>query len=92
MIALLMLSEGTTDFKAKAICEVISGKKLLQPTPLGIRAQKSSSISKKSSSNEPRNSIDERARSSNLTKEQLKKIVSIIVNVALTLLPAYASE
>ena len=41
MIALVGLSQGTADVKAKAICELFSGKRFLKPQPLGIRAAKS---------------------------------------------------
>ena len=38
LIALIMLTQGSPDIKAKAICELFCGQRLLKPAPLGIRA------------------------------------------------------
>lgn len=94
LIALIMLTQGSPDIKAKAICELFCGQRLLKPAPLGIRASQmnKAKIASTSAGDAPRDSIDTQARSNVLTKEQLTSIVQIIVNVSLTLLPLYASD
>ena len=103
MIALVGLSQGTADVKAKAICELFSGKRFLKPQPLGIRATKSrmgGGAGQRSHSSNPdegaipdgRPSMDEYTRKAVLTKDQLRSIISIVVNLSLSLLPIFASD
>ena len=93
MIALIALSDGSAEVKATAICELISGKRLLIEQEVGIRAKgiglRSYSTSAASMG---RPSVDEYIRNAKLRKDQLHMIVSIIVNLALTLLPLFAND
>ena len=42
LVALIALAQGSTDTKAKAVAEVLSGRRFMKPAPLGIRASKES--------------------------------------------------
>ena len=96
LIALIALSQGSADVKAKAICELFSGRRFLKPAPLGIRAPKTNREGRSEIFSENtlagRPSMEEPTKMARLTKDQLHCIVSIIVNVSLTLLPLYASD
>ena len=56
---MLCLTEGTSDEKARAICELYSGRKLLKPQPLGIRANQNTVHNMKNATEAPRKSLDE---------------------------------
>ena len=95
LIALIALSQGTQDIKAKAICELFVGKRLLKPTPVGIRASKvavARANNRNSNSKEKRCSIDDQAKTAVLTREHIRQVIAIVVNLSLTLLPLFASD
>ena len=73
LIALISLSQGTNDVKAKAICELFSGKRFLKPAPIGIKATNQSLLQERRSLSfgyiEARSSTDEFAKKTYLTKD-----------------------
>ena len=94
LIALIFLSQGTIDVKAKAISEVFSGQRLLKPVKRGIRDVKNRQIDPSGGFRgiEQRSTLDEQTKKTTLTKEQLDCIIEVIVNVSLVMLPIYASD
>ena len=91
MIALFALSQGTNGTKAKAICELFTIKKLLKPADKGIRAKRNAAA-RDDVSTESRPSLDEFIRKAHLRKDQLRMILSILVNLSFYLLPMFASD
>ena len=70
LVALICLSQGSSDIKAKAICELFSGHRFLKQPSLGIRSDKvNQARTSVISGSGPRDSLGEPARASNLTKD-----------------------
>ena len=77
LVALITLSQGSTDVKAKVICELFSGRKFLKRQPLGIRANKGNLTERQGCKAEkngdiffgPSNILEEKTKRTVLTKD-----------------------
>ena len=77
LVALITLSQGSTDVKAKVICELFSGRKLLKRQPLGIRVNNANLTERQgneANKNDhiflgPRNILEEKTKRTVLTKD-----------------------
>lgn len=85
LIALYFLSQGSTENKAKAICDIFSDYTFFQEdsASTGIFGLQKSAVSLE---------YEQRLRETQISKDQLHCIISTFTNLALVLLPLYASN